>query len=142
MRNAVRFNSSLFNDTEPKDYFINPGSFGDDVGNWLRPRLERLGYQVVGPTQEDWGWYLDCAKAGATHSLNIGYLGDHDEGSWEIFIVRSRSLGDRLLSRYRTIDPQVAQDLHAILTSSAEIQVLSWVNLVPPSRESDKAAEP
>ena len=142
MRNTVRFNSPLFNTTEPKDYFVDPGAFGDDVGNWLRPRLEALGYRVAGPAQEDWGWSLECTKDGAIHSLNIAYLGDCKDGSWEIFIARVRTLGDRLLGRNRAIDPELARAIHAILTASAEIRVMSWVNLDLPFGESDRAGEP
>jgi hypothetical protein len=142
MRNAVRFNSSLFNSTDPRDYFIKPDSYGDDVGEWLKPRLEAAGYQVAGPAQEEWGWRLECAKAGAAHTLNIGYLGEQKDGSWEIFITRYRSFGERLLGRNGSIDLELARELHSILSSSPKIQVLSWVKLVPPFGESEKAAEP
>ena len=34
-RAVVTFGSAAFNMAEPKDYFINPCCFGDDVANWL-----------------------------------------------------------------------------------------------------------
>src|SRR5438552_209089 len=114
MRNTVRFNSEKFNSSEPKDYFINPCCFGDDVGQWLRPRLEALGYRTCGPEQEDWGWYLECARDGVTHTLNIGHI-DEPDGCWQIVLERPRSLVDRLLGRNSAIDSQLAADIDAIL---------------------------
>jgi hypothetical protein len=75
MANTVRFQAAAFNSTEPKAHFINPCCFGDDVANWLKPRLEALGYRVDGPDQEDWGWYLVSYRDGRAHYLNIGHTG-------------------------------------------------------------------
>jgi hypothetical protein len=35
IKTVVAFESTAFNMAEPKDYFINPCCFGDDVATWL-----------------------------------------------------------------------------------------------------------
>ena len=104
-----RFDSTLFNDSEVRDYFINDSCFGDDLGKWLRPQLEARGHTVVGPDQEDWGWYLDVNRASFKQCLRIGYGGE-----WLMF------LDSRRLFRKR-IDPQLYADIREILTTTPEI---------------------
>ena len=48
MRTLVTFRSSAFNTTQPKDYFINPGCFGDDVAKWLMGELRAPVTKVPG----------------------------------------------------------------------------------------------
>jgi hypothetical protein len=45
IRTVVTFESSLFNTSDPKDYFINPCCFGDDVAVWLAQQLRAKGYE-------------------------------------------------------------------------------------------------
>lgn len=39
VRTVVTFESTAFNMAEPKDYFINPCCFGDDLAKWLIDEL-------------------------------------------------------------------------------------------------------
>jgi hypothetical protein len=43
IRTVVTFESTAFNMAEPKEYFINPCCFGDDVAEWLIGELPRQG---------------------------------------------------------------------------------------------------
>ena len=60
MKTVAVFESRAFNHTEPKEYFINPCCFGDDLARWL---MEELAQQGIGvddePGQEDFGWYFE-----------------------------------------------------------------------------------
>src|SRR6266481_2083725 len=59
MKTEVYFHSTIFNCTEPKDYFINECCFGDDVARWLIKQLKAQGLQTADePCQEDFGWYF------------------------------------------------------------------------------------
>jgi hypothetical protein len=141
MRNTVRFTSSAFNTTEEKDYFINPTCFGDDLGAWLKSRLEEHGYAVDGPGQEDWGWYLECAADRERALVCIGFIGD-DRVDWQIIIDPRRSLLDRLRGREGAILPRLVQDLHAVLTTAPETQVVEWAAMDKRGQERDIGGEP
>lgn len=59
MRTLVTFFSKDFNSTQPKDYFTNPGCFGDDVCHWMITEMQTAGVDVDDePQQEDFGWYF------------------------------------------------------------------------------------
>jgi hypothetical protein len=44
-RTVVTFESTAFNMAEPKDHFINPCCFGDDLATWLIEELRKQGWQ-------------------------------------------------------------------------------------------------
>jgi len=43
IRTVVTFESTAFNMTQPKDYFINACCFGDDLAEWLIGELRKQG---------------------------------------------------------------------------------------------------
>lgn len=138
MANTVRFQAPAFNSTEPKAHFINPGCFGDDVANWLKPRLEALGYRVDGPGQEDWGWYLVSDRDGRAHYLNIGHTGDE----WQIIVEPQRGVRDRLRGANKTPDQRLLEELHEILAAATQISVSEWLDLDKRGRESNLSLHP
>jgi hypothetical protein len=78
---VVTFKSSAFNSSEPKEYFINPSCFGDDVAKWLAAELRSKGHEAEeGPGQEDFGWYFRFTVSGIEHCFVIGYRPDDDSG--------------------------------------------------------------
>ncbi len=138
MRNAVRFHSRTFNSTESRAYFLNPCCFGDDVAAWLKPKLEELGYDVEGPDQEDWGWYLVCRGSDGSHYVNIGHTGDE----WQIILERKRSFVEWLLRKSKAPAPELTQKLNNILIVAADVRVTEWLSLDDRARESDIARKP
>jgi hypothetical protein len=140
MRNTVRVRSSAFNTTEPRAHFINPCCFGDDLGAWLKPRLEAKGFRVSGPDQEDWGWYLVCARDGREAFVNIGSVDDAD-GEWLLGVEPYRSLADRLLGRGHGAE-SLARALHEVLEAAPEIAIVEWVRIDARGRESDASDRP
>jgi hypothetical protein len=47
IRTVVTFESTAFNMATPRDYFINPCCFGDDVAVWLIRELRKQGMELT-----------------------------------------------------------------------------------------------
>ena len=130
VKTVVTFKSSVFNMSEPKEYFINPCCFGDDVARWLAEQLRSKGYQAAEvPGQEDFGWYFRFTKSGIEHCLVIGHRpGDNnEEGLWIGWLERSRGfLASLVGARKRGIQPAAARAIHEILSGSPQIRDVRW----------------
>jgi hypothetical protein len=129
MRTVVTFESDAFNTREPRDYFINPGCFGDDLAKWLVTRLRSLGLKTDDePDQEDFGWYLDFEVSKSPHTIVIGFrpADPPAEGTWVAWVERSAGLLSSLLGgRKRGIAPEAMSALHRAL-QSPEIRNVRW----------------
>jgi len=130
VKTVVTFKSSTFNMSEPREYFINPGCFGDDLAKWLAEQLRSKGYQASEvPGQEDFGWYFTFVESGVEHCFVIGLRpGDDDaEDLWIGWLERSRGFVASVLGgRQRDIQPDAAWAIHKILSSSPQIQEVRW----------------
>ncbi|MGA9670826.1 MAG: hypothetical protein WBQ94_16565 [Terracidiphilus sp.] len=126
----VTFESSAFNTSEPKDYFINPCCFGDDVAKWLIERLHCKEYQAADmPGQEDFGWFFTFDASGIEHCFVIGHRpgNEETEGVWIGWLERSRGFVSSMLGgRKRDIHPNAVRAIHEILSNSPEIQNVRW----------------
>jgi hypothetical protein len=59
---------------EPKEYFINPRCFGDDVAKWAIDERPKQGVETEEKHgQEDFGWYLSFEVAGSGHCFATGH---------------------------------------------------------------------
>lgn len=124
-RTVVTFDSDRFNLTEEKDYFFNPGCYGDDLGEWLIQELRGAGWETIDkPGPEDFGWYVNYAKDGERYCAVIGNV----EGeSWFIAVERSCGLlGSMFGGRRRNIGRQGLEALHGILSSSPDLRNVQW----------------
>jgi hypothetical protein len=130
IRTVVTFESTAFNMAEPKDYFINPCCFGDDVATWLIGELRQDGLQTdEKPGQEDFGWYLSFEISGASHTLLIGHRpsGESEAGTWIGWLDRNRGfIGSILGKRKHGIGSSAAVAIHTILSRSPQIQDIRW----------------
>jgi hypothetical protein len=102
IRTVVTFESTAFNMTEAKDYFINPCCFGDDVAAWLIRELRKKGMRTdEKPGQEDFGWYLNFEVAGIVYTFVIGHRpnGETEAGTWIGWLERKRGLIGSILGR-------------------------------------------
>ena len=103
VRTVIRFTSSAFNCTDVKDYFINPGCFGDDLAMLIASKWHAQGYDVQPPFQEDWGWSALLKYGSTWYSLDVGLF---DSGRatetnpcvWLMFIRRSCGFWESLLA--------------------------------------------
>ena len=130
IRTVVTFESTAFNMTEPKDYFINPCCFGDDVAEWLILELRKRGMRTdEKPGQEDFGWFLNFEAAGVGHTFVIGHrpTGESEVGTWIGWLERKRRLiGSIVGGRRRGIQASAAQAIHQILTGSSVVGNVQW----------------
>jgi hypothetical protein len=130
IRTIVTFESTAFNIVEPRDYFINPRCFGDDVAKWLIGELRKQGEETdEKPGQEDFGWYLNFEVTGTGHCFVIGYrpTRETEAGTWIGGLERRRGLiGSVLGGRKRGIQPSAAEAIHRILSSSPLIRDVRW----------------
>ncbi len=130
IRTVVTFESTAFNMTKPRDYFINPCCFGDDVAEFLLRELRKQGMgSDEKPGQEDFGWYLNFDAAGVGHTLVIGHRpsGESEAGIWIGWLERERRLiGSILGGRRRGIQASAAQAVHQALTGSSVVRDVRW----------------
>jgi hypothetical protein len=128
MLTEATFRSSVFNTSEEKPYFINPGCFGDDLAKWMIARLRDIGIKTDGePGQEDFGWYFEFEVPAGKHCCVLGYQNDDPEGRWCLWLERSRGILGSIVGRRRSgIDSAAVQALQTILGNSPEIRELEW----------------
>ena len=130
MRTVVTFQSSAFNTTEPRDHFINPGSFGDDAARWLGAALRASGLRAdEEPGQEDFGWCIEFDVLEGRHCCVIGFRKEDDpaDSVWIAWIERSRGILGSLAGLRRSgIAPSAVDALHQVLTGAPEIRNVRW----------------
>ena len=125
VRTAAIFDSDAFNLTEPKDYFINPICFGDDLALWLLGKLEERGFVIdKEPGQEDFGWYILYEVDDKPYCVTIG---GYEETRWWITVERHLGLFASLTgARSRNIPEAAVRTIHDILGTVPEISNLAW----------------
>lgn len=113
---TIFFETDQFNLTEEHAYFVNPGCYGEDFANWLKPHIESSGIKVTDIYQEDWGWEIDCSG----YYLGVGGIPENDSsnlGEWRVMVTKKRSfiegiLGKNKLSREEAIFSQLCSILN------------------------------
>jgi hypothetical protein len=125
MKTVVTFESDLFNLIEPKDYFINPCCFGDDLARWLIEKFKGENISVdeeIG--QEDFGWYFDFLCENQSHCIVIGNIASE---KWFLVIERNCSLLATLFGgRNRQISKTAIELLDRVLRGESEITNVVW----------------
>jgi hypothetical protein len=129
-KTVVTFESTAFNMSESKGYFINPGCFGDDVAMWLISELRKQDVKTDEvPGQEDFGWYLNFEMMGTAHTLVIGHRpsGETETGRWIVWLERRRGvLGSLTGGRDRGIQAAAVEVIDRILSNSSLIRDVRW----------------
>lgn len=130
MKPSFQFHSKYFNITEHRDYFINPGCYGDDLAGWLIKELDSAGIQTTSePKQEDFGWYFTFVVNEIEHCVVVGFqLNDIEVGDcWIGWIERNVGfLTATFGGRHRGILPEAIDIIDSILSSTSEINELRW----------------
>ncbi len=127
MPNCLAFKGNSFNTETQREYFINPGCFGDDVALWLISELRARGYASdAKPGQEDFGWYFTFHIDGSPHQAVIGYRpgADASDGDWLCWIERKAGLLGSLIGRRKDVAPAAVEVIHKILASSPKISAV------------------
>ena len=114
----------MFNTTEQRDYFINPGCFGDDLAAWFKEKLPSAAPGDV--DQEDFGWYLPLRYGGKDYFLVMGFREDEDDSRWIVWIERQGAL--RMFTRRESkgIDADLVRIVHDTLTGESAISDVRW----------------
>jgi len=130
METEFSFKSTAFNCTQPREYFINPGCFGDDLARWLIAKLKERGIETgSGPGQEDFGWYFTFWVSDVEHCLVLGFQpNDPSAGDqWLGWLERQAGFLSSLTGgRKRGISPKAVSLINEILTTAPEIRDLNW----------------
>ena len=127
MKTVAVFESEAFNYTEPKEFFINPCCFGDDLARWLMGELAKQQISVDDePGQEDFGWYFEFSIEADKYCLVISSDG---EGEWFLVVERVCGLIPALLGgRHRSVGGRGLEAIEDVLSRSDRIEKLRWVS--------------
>jgi hypothetical protein len=129
-RTIVVFVCPAFNTSEPRSYFLNPESYGDDVARALIATLRARGITTDDePDQEDFGWYFDFSVGEMSHCFVLGYrLASGDEpGVWVGTVERERGFFGSLLGRRKAgIRPEALKAIHNAVAALPEVGAISW----------------
>lgn len=125
-RTVVTFESSAFNTTVPKDYFVNERCFGDDLTRSMRERLHVAGLHAEEPGQEDFGWYLPFTAGTTAYLWIVTYrpCDCSDPGTWIGWIERRGLYA--LLRRTSTVRAEAVEAIHDTLSGAPMIQSVRW----------------
>lgn len=129
IRNCIVFKTNAFNTTVQRDYFINPGCFGDDAARWIMVELGIRGFQTdIDPRQEDFGWYFVFKVANVPHHTVIGYRpGAYGgEGEWICWVERKAGLVGNLFKMSKKIKPEAVKAIQDVLSSSPAVDVVKF----------------
>ena len=130
MRTLVTFQSSAFNTTDRRPYFINEGCYGDDLARWLISQLQAKGITTESePGQEDFGWYLTFRVAQAEHQFVISHRPETglEPGTWIGWVERNAGLLSSILGgRGRGVETGALQAIHNVLASAKQVSGLRW----------------
>ena len=130
MESGFQFVSTHFNTSVPKDYFINPGCYGDDLAEWLIAKLNASAIATSAePGQEDFGWYLTFVLERTEYCVVVGFQPNDPESGdcWIGWVERHVGfLASILGGRKRGISPNALAHLDRVLRSSPEIRDLVW----------------
>ena len=127
MNTVAVFESRSFNHTEPRDHFINPCCFGDDLARWLMEELRQHGIGVDDePGQEDFGWYFELTVDGQKYCLVIGGDG---EGEWFLVVERACGFMASLFGgRHRKVGRPALAVVEDVLSRSDRVENLRWLS--------------
>jgi len=119
------FTTGRFNLSQAQKHFINPCCFGEDLAAWLRTKLAEKDINASEPGQEDWGWYLRAKRGNNSYLLGVGGNSENstnrDYGEWRIFVVRKRTIWDRIAGKGKIADDDpMLQIIEEILRAEAD----------------------
>lgn len=130
VKTEVRFRSAAFNTSEPRQYFINPCCYGDDLCRWLIHELRSRGFRTADiPEQEDFGWYFTFYVDDSEHCFIVGYEEGEmpNSGVWRGWLERKVGFFASLLgARKRGISPEAVNVIDNILSTSDKVHDVSW----------------
>ncbi|HSR50876.1 MAG TPA: hypothetical protein VLV83_08600 [Acidobacteriota bacterium] len=127
-RTLFSFQADLFNTTEEKDDYFNPGNHGQDAAAWLAKRLQEQGATVGKVDQEDYGWYFFFTCDDQELCLVIGYRpGIQEPALWVGWVERKIALWKApFVNRRQGIAPAALTRVHEVLQAEKGISNVRW----------------
>ena len=146
VRTTVTFSTNLFNETEERDYFINPGCFGDDLCKWMIAKLTDAGIICdTAPDQDDFGWHFQFWIGDVEYCFVCALRpGEGDAHStWIAWIERCAGFISTLFGgRHKGIAPEALRQIHAVLVSAEGISGIRWHGEKEFDRGNEEAGAP
>lgn len=129
-RTLVTFQTEKFNTTTDRDYFINPGCFGDDLCKWLIEQLTADGIKCdAQPGQEDFGWYFNFSVDDEEYCWVCAFrpADETEPGIWIGWIEKATGfLAGIFGGREKNIQRSASLEIHKVLVNSSEISNIRW----------------
>ena len=117
---VVSFRASVLDVSRERPNPINP-IYGESLLRWIAERW-RGESAMSDPAPEDWGWYAYVSWDGSRYMLGAS-CSDMEAGEreWVLQVVKSRTLGERLLGRNKMVadDGCLRELLRVLKTESA-----------------------
>jgi hypothetical protein len=133
MDQLMTVETDIFEHREVKPHFINPCCFGEDFAAWLRQQLshlEKSGFVLSDPIQEDYGWGLWATHGKDPFWIALSYVGDGPQeapAQWVVSVDYDPGLNvvKRLFHRVdRDALGQLRDSVRQALTSNTAIKVV------------------
>lgn len=130
-RTVATFETSAFNSTERREYFLREGAYGDDLAEWLIDELGARGVTTdAEPRQEEsGGWCFGFHKNETEYTCLVTHRRAPGKGPhlWIVIIERKAGkIGSLLRADKRGIEPEAVQAIHSVLGSALLIHNLRW----------------
>jgi hypothetical protein len=128
----ILIETDAFEHREVKPHFINSCCFGEDLAEWLRQKLARLGdgLKISEPVQEDYGWGLWLRTERTSFWVAISYVGNgptEEPAQWVISVAPDYGLSilKRLFAKPRTGElAQIRKQIQGVIQLNPEIKIL------------------
>jgi len=129
-RTVATFETSAFNSTERREYFLHEGAYGDDLAEWLIDELGARGVSThAEPRQEESGWCFGFQKDDTEYNCLVTRRPAAGKGPhlWIVLIERKAGkIGSLLRADKRGIEPEAVAAIHSVLSSALLIHNLRW----------------
>lgn len=101
-RVRIEFDSRKFDLSLEPENPINPIP-GHSFLAWLKPELERRGFEIDGIDTEDWGWYIQVGAPSGRYIVGASATPDKSDRPlmWWVSLTRSRSFREWITGQGR-----------------------------------------
>lgn len=129
VRTVATFQSSAFNATEQRDYFLHDSAYGDDLAEWLMDELRARDIQTdLEPVQDESGWHFAFRKGDSNYRFTISrrLATSGRSATWVGSLEQSAGRLRKFLRSKSAVAPEAALAIHSVLNSALLIHNLKW----------------
>jgi len=128
MKTHVEFRSDSFPPYPDEENEINPGRWGKRLAEFIHDGLKALGFEVIEPGAEDWGWMVEIRNEAFPIWIGCGNIDDEDDGHL-CFIEPSTPFVRKFLFKKISTEADINKiqaALDSILSSEPSISEIRW----------------